>query len=318
MTDTCRICGSQGISEGTEYKPYENIETIYYDCGDCGCRFVSRDELVYEQLHSMDSTYNVHRELMDQASSLFDQGDLAGLERYLGQTPKNRAVIDHLKQTTNCTRVLEFGCSRGYLSSYAILQGKEFFGVDISETAIKAAAESFGDHFLLERDVDSLRGEKFDFIYHVGTIGCVDDPVGFIKDQLGMLKPKGVLLFNAPNVEACRALNLDWVTGTTPPDLVTLFPATLWQDQFSDLCDVSVTVTSDPPLRSFVRRRNAARATTGDTRELFAAVKRPQQRHSAIRTVRRLVEKLAVLMPPVGPFSRLPQEFGVYIKMTAK
>jgi len=318
MTDSCRICDSQEVSQGRNYKPYKNFETVYYDCRDCGCRFVSRDEFVYEQLHSTQSTYSAHLELMDQAKLLFDQGDLAGLERYLGQTPKNRPVIDHLKQTPDCSRVLEFGCSRGYLSSYAILQGKEFFGVDISETAIKAATESFGDHFLLERDVGSLRGEKFDFIYHVGTIGCVDDPVGFIRSQLEMLKSKGVLLFNAPNVEACLALDLDWVIGTTPPDLVTLFPATFWQDQFSELSDVAVTVSSDPPLRSFMRRRNAGRAMTSDSQELFAPVKRPQQRHFAVRTIRRSVEKLAVLLPPVGPFSRLPQEFGVYIKMTVK
>ena len=124
MRSTCRICGSQEISGGRDYKPYRNIETVYYDCRSCGCRFVSRDEFIYEQLHSLDSTYSAHRELQDQAKSFFEQGDLAGLESYLGQTPKNRIVIDHLKQTLDCSRVLEFGCSRGYLSSYAILQGK--------------------------------------------------------------------------------------------------------------------------------------------------------------------------------------------------
>ena len=33
------------------------------------------------------------------------------------------------------------------------------------------------------------------------------------------------------------------------------------------------------------------------------------------RSMRSFVKRLALMLPPIGPFSRLPQEFGVYVRM---
>ena len=51
----------------------------------------------------------------------------------------------------------------------------------------------------IRRDARIRAEAPYDFIYHVGMIGCVSDPVKLTRELLALLKPGGILLFNAPN-----------------------------------------------------------------------------------------------------------------------
>ena len=314
----CRICGSTSISTGRRLRPYTDYETTLYDCHDCGCRFANRDESTYEQLHNTKSTYAAHYDLSMQAKAFFDHRDVRGLAQFLNRTEKYRFILEHLDTARDCNRVLEFGCSRGYLSSYSILLGKEFHGIDVSETALAAARANFGDHFYPEDKVATFPDGLFDFIYHVGTIGCVDDPIGFIKNQIRLLRRGGSLLFNAPNLDACHALNLEWLTGTTPPDLVTLFHSGFWMRQFSGLAEVSVRVAFDSPLLSFRRRRHANFDFSSRGVSLFNASAAAARVSPAKLAIRHAANAIGRLLPPVGPFTPLPQEFGVYVRIQVR
>lgn len=315
---TCRICGSTSVSAGRRFRPYTDFETTLYDCNDCGCRFANRDEFIYEQLHSSKSTYAAHEDMGMQAKAFFDRRDVRGLAEFLRKTEKNRFILDHLDSVRDCNRVLEFGCSRGYLSSYAIMLGKEFYGIDVSETALAAARANFGDHFHPESLAATFPDGHFDCIFHVGTIGCVDDPIGFIKNQIRLLRRGGILLFNAPNLDVCHALDLEWLTGTTPPDLVTLFPSGFWTRQFSCLADVSVRVAIDSPLISFRRRRHARFDYYSRGASLFNVAAAVARVSPAKRAMRHAARAIGRLLLPVGPFAPLPQEFGVYVRMQAR
>lgn len=316
--NTCRICGSTSASAGRHFRPYTDFKTTLYDCNDCGCRFANRDEFVYEQLHSSKSSYSAHQNLGKQAKAIFDRRDVGGLAKFLRKTEKNRLILEHLDSAQDCNRVLEFGCSRGYLSSYAILLGKEFYGIDVSETALAAARTNFGDHFHPESMADTFPDGYFDLIYHVGTIGCVNDPIGFIKNQIRLLRRGGTLLFNAPNLDACHPLGLEWLTGTTPPDLVTLFPSGFWMRQFSNLADVSVEITYDSPLISFRRRRHANFDFCSRSTSLFNAGVAAAPVSPAKRAIRQAAKAIGRLLPPLGPFSPLPKEFGVYVRIQVR
>lgn len=311
---TCRICGSASVSPGRSFRPYTDFETTLYDCYDCACRFANRDEFVYEQLHSSKSNYAAHHDLGMQAKAFFDRRDVGGLAKFLATTEKNRFILEHLDCMQQGDRVLEFGCSRGYLSSYAILLGKEFYGIDVSETARVAACANFGDYFYPESKVATFPEGYFDFIYHVGTVGCVDDPIGFIKKQIRLLRPGGTLLFNAPNLDACLPLNLEWLTNTTPPDLVTLFPSEFWESMLSGLADLSVHVAFDSPLTSFRRRRRAHRGISSEGMSLYNAGTKLSHSSPAKRIVHRVAYAIDRLLPPVGVFTPLPKEFGVYVR----
>jgi SAM-dependent methyltransferase len=102
------------------------------------------------------------------------------------------------------------------------------FGVDVSADAVGAARAAFGDHFGAGCDAAALRA-PFDIIYHVGLIGCVADPIDLTRRLLRMLKPGGMLLFNAPNRMALSLRDQLWFDSAPPPDLVTLFAPGFWR-----------------------------------------------------------------------------------------
>lgn len=238
----CRICRSPRVTEVGYYRPYKEFGFTVYDCGKCGCRFVWRQEKIFEALHSgAQSPYAFHKEMADRVKQWFDRGDLGAMYAYLSRQPKNRFVMDAIARL-GCgpKQVLEIGCSWGYLAAYHLLAGYRVLAVDISTTAVVEAALRFGPHFRVVEDDDFARLGTFEVAYHLGTIGCVDDPVGFTRNILQALRPGGKLFFNAPNVAAAREMKALWVSGTPPPDLITLFCESFWQQAFAAEADVEV------------------------------------------------------------------------------
>ena len=73
--------------------------------------------------------------------------------------------------------------------------GHDAFGIDVSEEAIEFAKNTFGDYYGLKAE------GKYDVIVSIETIEHVEDPVGFIKQYVGMLNPNGALILTTPNLE---------------------------------------------------------------------------------------------------------------------
>jgi len=238
---SCRICGASRTREVARYAPYLDYACRVLDCDACGCRFVLYDASVYERLHaSPTSSYRAHEELAARCAERLEAGDLPGLRRLLSRSAKFRFVLDALADRPELSRLLEVGCSRGSLSSWFLGAGREILGVDLSPHAVAAAAARFGDHFAAADSPRVEAGAPYDAIFHVGTIGCVEHPIELTERLLSLLRPGGVLLFNAPDAQRCRRLGEPWVAGTAPPDLVTLFDADFWPRQFAAAADVSV------------------------------------------------------------------------------
>ena len=238
----CRICATEGCVGhlGAVTSPAGGMHKVYA-CEACGSRFAEHDPAVYEALHaSASSVYGWQDEIAATAERLFAAKDRSGLKAYLSMLPKNAFVIETIEAMPDCRRVMELGCSRGYLTGYFILAGYDVVGVDVSSTAVEAAARRFGPHFFLPGAGPVRQREPFDAIYHVGTIGCVGDPAGFTNRLIGMLRPEGILVFNAPNAAACRARGTLWPQSAPPPDVVTLFDESFWQRLFSASCEVEV------------------------------------------------------------------------------
>jgi SAM-dependent methyltransferase len=129
---------------------------------------------------------------------------------------------------------------------------RDVVGVDISTEAVKAAAAAFGPHFMTAGDPDIHLRAPYDVIYHVGSIGCVADPMGMTRELVGMLKSGGRLLFNSPNRDACSLRGQLWLESAPPPDLVTLFRPGFWRQNFQDIADVIEQVEYDPPAQNFI------------------------------------------------------------------
>ena len=249
----CRICGSPEITQQGEIEFYFGYDWQIYDCDGCGCRFTLHDNSAYDLLYSEQSScYSRYTGQAETCKRLFDRGDLAGLRAALSEGSKYRFIIDAIDREPADARILEIGSSRGHLTSYFILAEREITGVDISPNAITTANADFGDYFVQAGDPSIEARAPYDVIFHVGTIGCVADPVGMTRKWLDLLKPGGRLLFNAPNRNGCTLRDQLWFESAPPPDVVTLFPPGFWRDRFGDTAVVSEKIEFCSPEQSLL------------------------------------------------------------------
>lgn len=296
------------------HRPYEDFQTEVFDCGECGCRFTGRDETVYERLHNTQgSSYASHRPLAEGSRRLFAVKDLAGLRQFLGRVAKNEFVMRSLEGLPPKAHVLEIGSAGGYLLAYFIARGYTALGIDISPTAVESARRNFGDHFGLPDDPRLHANAAYDAIFHVGTIGCVEDPVKLTSDLLSLLKPGGTLAFNAPNRQVCDVYQRTWIFDTHPPDLVTLFPPAFWEERFSDRAAVVTEIAFDPGARTLMYKffpeisagPRGRLFETGDSLPLKRITKK------VLWNLSRLAARLLLV-------KKTPAEFGIHVSMTKR
>lgn len=308
----CRICASRAVRNLGTVAFYRDYAVPVYDCDGCGCRWVEHDAGIHDSLHADDGVYAWHAERQRDVQAFFAAGDGPGLASYLcARDIRVRFIVEKLAALPQGARVLEVGCSRGYLTALLLSQGYAVTGTDISPVALAAAAEVFGNHFCLPDDPAIAGGAPYDAIVHAGTIGCVDQPIRLTRYWLSMLRPGGVLVFNAPNRAPCDVLGTPWVSGTTPPDLVTLFPADFWSQMFRDEADVTTHVIEADPATAWVHARLAPRLLRSRS-----CLFRRAPMHDALLVLRRKALYVAsrVAMTFQAP-SRLPAEFGVFVCM---
>ena len=249
MTPACRVCRSSKVKVAGTVEYLAGFRCTIVDCDACGCRASHEAASVHASLHVTPaiSYYASYLALFDECRALFARGDRAALERLLRQQPKYRFVLDRLAALPPGPSVLEWGCSRGYLTAASLLGGQQAIGVDVSADAVGAAREAFGDHFVT---VDAPRIEAsapFDAIYHVGLIGCVPDPIGLTRRLLSMLKPGGTLFFNAPNRGALSQRGQLWLDSAPPPEVITLFPERFWRANFEGASATVVATAAAAP-----------------------------------------------------------------------
>lgn len=321
----CRVCDSPELVELGEYQAYLDYKTEVLLCRKCSCRQTVRDGAVYDQLHRQsDSSYGWHTDLANKVYYAFSKGQIDTIEQALAQTPKYRFIMDTLRNLAPNSKVLEIGCSQGYLLAWFILRGFDAKGVDVSDSAVRAANRYFGPHFSTPQDFGDSHTNQFDAIFHVGTVGCVDSPTQWIETLLDWVKPGGLVLFNAPNVDACRYTGELWLESTKPPDLVTLFSPELWEPRFKHLADVQVLLRlADPKEAAWLRWRRIKRklGLQFRPRAYLARV----ARRGVTSRIASHVEAFAIralsrftIIERVARISKIPSEYGTFVILRKK
>ncbi len=112
------------------------------------------------------------------------------------------AVAGELKDK----RVLDVGCGGGILSESFAKAGARVTGIDLSPVAIETAkrhAEESGleieYHVASPSEFLKRKPGKFEIIVCAEVIEHVDDPAGFLKETLKMLKARGRFFFGTIN-----------------------------------------------------------------------------------------------------------------------
>jgi SAM-dependent methyltransferase len=322
----CRICGSKSFNEVGAVEYISGYDWAVYDCRGCGCRFTKHDESVYNLLHTgVVSYYAGYSDLADECRQMFGKGNTAGLRAKLCAASKYKFVLEEVERADRDAKLMEVGCSRGYLTSYFILAGHNVVGTDASPLAIEAARRAFGEHFFVRDSPVVSARVPYDLIYHVGTVGCVKDPIGFTKELLSMLRPGGRLIFNAPNLQSLYLKGQLWVDSAPPPDVVTLFPPGFWEREFSRIAHVDEEIemsASESELVVGVEKligrkwRKPMPLTLGQNNGFSVATPDASQRawllsERVIRKIERMIG-LSRLTPSQ------PTEFGLFVKLTLK
>jgi SAM-dependent methyltransferase len=307
----CAICKSPKIKSRGMYRSYIDYETPIFDCLDCGGRFSVRDDRIYEHLHtSTTSSYSGHQRYASRLKATFENGSAKELAAILSEFDKNRLIIDAVDQSARGSNILELGCSCGYLTSYAIKEGHHVLGVDLSPSAIANAVENFGDVFVTAKSDEALKRAPYDLIYHVGTIGCVEDPLEFTRTHFNLLRSGGLLVFNCPNVRFCEELGLDWMRSCSPPDLVSLFCRGVWEREFGS--DAIVEVAE---IRKEMPKYNLASYLGALIPKDYLFKTSPLRWRSVIRRIsNRIAPRLAKVSMWFGR-AELPTEYGLHVRI---
>jgi SAM-dependent methyltransferase len=99
------------------------------------------------------------------------------------------------------SKILEVGSGLGYLTYSLIMADYNVVGMDISQTAVNKANETFGDHYISADlfEYAALHPESFDIVILTEVIEHVEDPVAFIGSIIKLLKPGGRAIITTPN-----------------------------------------------------------------------------------------------------------------------
>lgn len=309
----CRVCRSpRAVCVGRNFRPYCDYKAFtLYECPDCGCRAVDRDRKILDILYSPHTiAFDFNQKVDAVVRRHFRSGRVRAMREALARDVRFRFVLEHLDNAPPDARVLEVGCSLGYLTAYGILAGRRIVGADVAEESLARAARTYGPHFL--RMEEALRsGERYDLVYHTGLISSVEDPLGLTSRLMGCLAPGGVLVFNASNRDALIGRS-PWLS-TAPPDSVTIFPRGFWErrfpqfdvaEQYVEIRGVQVTWTYLDQLRSNSGRAALYRGGFGEPRGRSASLF-----DFALRLQARMAGPLFSMRRPRY------KEFGVLVKM---
>jgi 2-polyprenyl-3-methyl-5-hydroxy-6-metoxy-1,4-benzoquinol methylase len=318
----CRVCSTSAPRLLGEVEYFSGFAWQIRECSTCGCRFTQHETSIYDKLHASGaiSYYSDYKDLAAECAVLFNNKDASGLRELLCQSSKYRFVIDEIERSSADARLLEVGCSRGYLTSYFILTGRQVRGCDVSQEAVESAKQAFGEHFNVNGSLAIRNGAPYDIIYHVGMIGCVADPVGLTRDLLTMLRPGGSLIFNAPNVGSCYLDGQLWIDSAPPPDLVTLFPPGFWSRQLANIARVQENVEMRKPdqslkvgLAKFFHRHWKKPVPLRLDRQQCSA---PSRSEGLWGSVERVILKAGRISGLSRLAAKQPSEFGIYVKAT--
>jgi 2-polyprenyl-3-methyl-5-hydroxy-6-metoxy-1,4-benzoquinol methylase len=321
----CSICNAVNIDFLAEIRPYSDMEWFFkiYECRECGVRFAFRDPSInyHEILHrSQGGGYNRHYDIAEKVKQYLETGDPDKCELYLNNTAYTYdELIKFVKGVRDKSHgplhILEIGCSTGYMTAFLRYLGCEAEGIDISKSAINYARNNFGSFYH-----ENPSKEQYDVIYHLGLIGCVDNPRQFLSYYLSLLKPDGIMFFNAPNVESPKKKGNLWVS-TLPPDLIYLFNEASFQHMLGNSYHVTC-IKRHKTKGSLISRLTKSKVKNTDSISSIFSPRTQHMKNSKKKSMKGIINRVLVkadqslLSLPL--FKKYDSEYGLFFTITKR
>ena len=112
-------------------------------------------------------------------------------------------IIDYLKSLNkNNLKILDVGCSKGFIGKSLQNSGFEFYGVEYSKEDAKEAKKYYKEIKVLDLDKKkpSCKNNSFDIIIMADIIEHLKDSLGIVKYFAECLKKDGIMIISTANV----------------------------------------------------------------------------------------------------------------------
>lgn len=192
----CWASGGIRFAPGTVQSLFDERTIHLHECRDCGFQFFNP--------------------ALAGGAKFYEQIDAQGSGYYAPNRPENernaRFAVGHGYRT-----MLDVGCGPGFALDVAKRSGLETFGIELSSTAAKAAAQRGHAIFpVLLNEMDSIWEGKFDMISLNQLLEHVPDPIGLIQQCIRLLSSKGAIAIAVPGVNTILRFT-PWLEANWPP-----------------------------------------------------------------------------------------------------
>jgi len=180
--DSCPIC-----AEARHLPVVEFPELVYVRCA--GCRFIYKRE----QVTGLGVGYN---------ETYFKFNRAKYLHRWAHRVRKcRRQLLACLEYAPHATRMLDVGCSAGYVLEAARSLGLSEMGLDYAEFAVNLCRERGYQAEQGSLTQMPFPDESFDIVTLKHTLEHVEDPMRALREIHRVLKPGGVALVVVPDAD---------------------------------------------------------------------------------------------------------------------
>ena len=199
LPSRCRLCsaGRERLSVVTPHVYRDNGARAFFRCDACDAIFLYPGLSPEEERRFYTAEFE---SFMGDRSGCNDAWSQPERHIALNQTTVDRRMV-YLREVLPARgRILEVGCSSGFMLYPLREAGYECTGIEPSgvfrEYLHARGVPCYESLNALREDIGPLG--NFDAIMHFFVLEHVADPEGFIREQLSMLRPGGVLVFEVP------------------------------------------------------------------------------------------------------------------------
>ena len=218
----CLLCGGDAELRQKELRGYQEPETFnIYHCPGCNTAFSLprvNTAKVYNDIYKNGDLVPGYERYWKYAKIV---KSLADPLEYLSNTEETywgvkEALLQYVKDKKS-SKILEIGCGLGYFTYSLRKANYNVIGLDISQTAVAHAKETFGDHYICADlfEYAQLNSGLFDLVILTEVIEHISKPLDFIKSILKLLKSQGKAIITSPN-KSLYPSDIIWATDLPP------------------------------------------------------------------------------------------------------
>lgn len=202
----CILCGNVAFLKTTDLNGYQlPLKFNVFHCAECESAFnlprIPSSE-IYNNIYNNVERIPGYKRYWSYFKSIKSYNDpfsfLANSESAYWGVQK---ALSKLVNDKNNTKILEVGSGMGYLTYSLKKDGYNILGLDISQSAVNRAVESFGEFYVCSDvfNYSETNKNEYDIIILTEVIEHVDDPLGFLKSLASLLKIGGHIILTTPN-----------------------------------------------------------------------------------------------------------------------